>query len=44
MEEAKKQIIMCFPDIQKQPITPEADFIFIACDGIWDVFTDEVVT
>ena len=30
-----------FPDVKKVPIKPEHDFIVVACDGIWDCFTNE---
>lgn len=30
-----------FPDIKKVPIKPEHDFIVVACDGIWDCFSNE---
>ncbi len=30
-----------FPDIKKVQIKPEHDFIVVACDGIWDCFTNE---
>lgn len=33
------QIISATPDITAINLTPEDDFIFLACDGIWDVLT-----
>ncbi|KAK6626116.1 hypothetical protein RUM43_006421 [Polyplax serrata] len=30
-----------FPDVQCRTITPEWEFIVMACDGIWDVMTNE---
>lgn len=30
-----------FPDIKKVMIKPEHDFIILACDGIWDCFSNE---
>ena len=41
IEEAKKHQVSSFPDIKKVPYGPEQDFIIIACDGIWDCFTNE---
>lgn len=44
MEEAQKFKISAFPDIKKVPFQKtEHDFIVIACDGIWDCFTNEQV-
>jgi serine/threonine protein phosphatase PrpC len=33
--------VSSFPDIKKVEITPDLDFMIIACDGIWDCFTNE---
>lgn len=41
LEEAKKHQVSSYPDIKKVPIKPENDFLIIACDGIWDCFTNE---
>lgn len=41
IEEAKKHQVSSFPDVKKVPIKPEHDFIIIACDGIWDCFSNE---
>lgn len=41
IEEAKKHQVSSFPDIKKVDITPDLDFMIIACDGIWDCFTNE---
>ena len=30
-----------FPDIIKVPIKPEHEFFIVACDGIWDCFSNE---
>lgn len=30
-----------FPDVKKVPIKADHDFIIVACDGIWDCFTNE---
>lgn len=41
IEEAKKHMVTSYPDIKKVSIKPEHDFIIVACDGIWDCFTNE---
>ncbi len=41
IEEAKKHQVSSFPDIKKLPLKPDFDFIVVACDGIWDCFTNE---
>lgn len=41
IEEAKKHQVSSFPDITKVPLKSDLDFIIIACDGIWDCFTNE---
>jgi serine/threonine protein phosphatase PrpC len=33
--------VSSFPDVKKVPIKPEHDFIIVACDGIWDCFSNE---
>lgn len=44
MEESQKYKISAFPDIKKVEIDKENhDFIVIACDGIWDCYTNEQV-
>jgi serine/threonine protein phosphatase PrpC len=37
------QIISGTPDIIEQTITPEDEFIVCACDGVWDVMTNQEV-
>ena len=41
IEESKKHQVTSFPDIKKVVIKPEHDFMIVACDGIWDCFTNE---
>lgn len=44
MDDAKKHKVSSFPDIKQLPFDKENfDFIVIACDGIWDCFTNEQV-
>jgi hypothetical protein len=40
---AKDQIVTAFPDVQSRDVTEELEFIVIACDGIWDVLSNEEV-
>lgn len=37
----EKQIVTSNPDISERDITPEDEFIIIACDGIWDVLSSQ---
>eukprot|EP01061_Rhynchopus_euleeides_P025473 TRINITY_DN4120_c0_g1_i1.p2 TRINITY_DN4120_c0_g1~~TRINITY_DN4120_c0_g1_i1.p2 ORF type:complete len:304 (+),score=61.64 TRINITY_DN4120_c0_g1_i1:120-1031(+) len=40
----EEQIVTANPDVTITDITPEDEFIVLACDGIWDVMTnDEVI-
>ena len=41
MDEARKHQVSSFPDIKKVAIKPDLDFIVVACDGIWDCYTNE---
>jgi len=41
-EEAKKFQVTCIPDIKVVDIKPELhDFLIVACDGIWDCFSNK---
>jgi len=33
--------VTSFPDVKKIPLKADHDFIVVACDGIWDVFSNE---
>lgn len=38
-------LLLAYPDVEVRTITPEWEFIVLACDGIWDVMSNqEVVT
>ena len=38
-------MVTAYPDVQVRTITPDWEFVVLACDGIWDVMTnDEVVS
>lgn len=39
-----EQIVTCDPDIEIGEITEDWDFILLACDGIWDVLSNQEVT
>ena len=41
IEEAKKHQVTSFPDVKKVLLKPDYDFFIVACDGIWDCFTNE---
>ncbi|XP_054724367.1 probable protein phosphatase 2C T23F11.1 [Uloborus diversus] len=41
---AEEQIVTAYPDVIVRELTADHEFIVLACDGIWDVMTnDEVV-
>lgn len=40
----EEQIVTAFPDVQVRDITSEWEFVVMACDGIWDVMTNEEVS
>ncbi|XP_075169983.1 putative protein phosphatase CG10417 [Haematobia irritans] len=40
---AEEQMISALPDIKKLIITPEDEFMVLACDGIWNYMTSEEV-
>ena len=33
----KNQMISCFPDVVQKKLDKNTQFIFMACDGVWDV-------
>lgn len=38
-------LLLAYPDVEVRTITPDWEFIVLACDGIWDVMSNqEVVT
>ncbi|KAF2905822.1 hypothetical protein ILUMI_00358 [Ignelater luminosus] len=39
----EQQIVTAYPDVEVRTITPDWEFIVLACDGIWDVMTNEEV-
>jgi len=40
---AEEQIVTAYPDVVVKDITPDHEFIVVACDGIWDVMSNEEV-
>ncbi|KAL1114939.1 hypothetical protein AAG570_007762 [Ranatra chinensis] len=40
---AEEQMVTAFPDVLVKNVTKEWEFVVIACDGIWDVMTNEEV-
>ncbi|PNF15251.1 putative protein phosphatase 2C T23F11.1 [Cryptotermes secundus] len=40
---AEEQIVTAYPDVETREVTPDWEFVIIACDGIWDVLTNEEV-
>jgi len=38
---AEEQIICSTPDVLIKELTPEDEFIIVACDGVWDVMTNQ---
>ena len=37
------QAVTCLPEIIQTPLEPRDEFVVLACDGIWDVMTNEQV-
>jgi len=38
----EEQMVIALPDIELRDISEDWEFILLACDGIWDVVTNEV--
>ena len=38
------RVVSSVPDIIHLPVTPDMEFIVMACDGLWDVLTNQEVT
>eukprot|EP00743_Colponemidia_sp_Colp-15_P000901 GILK01000994.1.p1 GENE.GILK01000994.1~~GILK01000994.1.p1 ORF type:complete len:362 (-),score=45.61 GILK01000994.1:171-1223(-) len=39
----EEQMITAYPDIRTATLTDEDDFVVLACDGVWDVMTNQAV-
>lgn len=42
-KKAEEQIVTAYPDVEMREITEDWDFLVLACDGIWDVLSNEEV-
>lgn len=40
---AHEQIVTAYPDVTVERLTPDHEFVLLACDGIWDVMSNEEV-
>ncbi|XP_050416346.1 probable protein phosphatase 2C T23F11.1 [Patella vulgata] len=40
---AEEQIVTAYPDVVEKNVTEDYEFVVIACDGIWDVLTNQEV-
>ncbi|RWS21671.1 putative protein phosphatase 2C T23F11.1-like protein, partial [Leptotrombidium deliense] len=38
-----EQIVTAFPDVEVRNVSDDLEFVVLACDGIWDVMTNEEV-
>jgi len=41
---ASQQIVTCYPDVETAEVAADWDFLLLACDGIWDVLSNQEVT
>lgn len=39
----EEQIVTAYPDVEISELTSDHEFIVLACDGIWDVMSNERV-
>ncbi|XP_063916035.1 probable protein phosphatase 2C T23F11.1 [Zophobas morio] len=39
----EEQIVTAYPEVQVHELTPDWEFVVVACDGIWDVMSNEEV-
>ena len=37
----KDQVVSCFPEVRTEQIDAAVQFVILACDGIWDVKTNQ---
>jgi serine/threonine protein phosphatase PrpC len=40
---AKDQMITAYPECKVVDLSPDCDFIILACDGIWDCLTNQEI-
>lgn len=43
LKNAKEQVVTVYPDVTVHDVTPDWEFVVLACDGIWDVMTSAEV-
>jgi len=41
---ASEQIVTCYPDVETAEVSDDWDFLLLACDGIWDVLSNQEVS
>ncbi len=39
----EEQMITAYPELKVETLTPDCDFIILACDGIWDCLTNQEI-
>ncbi|KAI8095117.1 phosphatase 2C-like domain-containing protein [Gilbertella persicaria] len=39
----EEQAVTCYPDVIEHTVTEEDEFVVLACDGIWDCLTNQLV-
>lgn len=39
----EEQIVTAYPDVEERTLSPDWEFIVLACDGIWDVMSNKEV-
>jgi protein phosphatase 2C family protein 2/3 len=39
----EEQIVSCLADVETRAVNDELEFVLLACDGIWDVMSNEEV-
>ncbi|XP_015513284.1 probable protein phosphatase 2C T23F11.1 [Neodiprion pinetum] len=39
----QEQIVTAYPEVQRHQVTTDWEFVIVACDGIWDVMSNEEV-
>lgn len=35
-------MVIALPDVERRTITEDWEFVVLACDGVWDVLTNNV--
>ncbi|XP_018015519.1 probable protein phosphatase 2C T23F11.1 isoform X2 [Hyalella azteca] len=42
LKDPREQVVTAFPEVTVHAVTPDWEFVLLACDGIWDVLTSHV--